>query len=435
MKRKLIAALGAAALLGLTACGSDSDNGSAASDVPPKERDDTLTVWLMGEADSTWPHLVEQVNEQFNEKYPNVTVDVQYQQWGDKTTKLDAALGGDQFPDVVEFGNTETMQYILNGALAEIDPSQYDNSDTWLEGLETSCTAEGALWCVPYYAGSRLAIYNSEMFETATGSAELPGTEEDLRTALDDLAEEYGSDGSFSSLYLPGRYWYAAMSYVAAYGGRIAEFDEASGEWSGALSSPEAQQGIEHFIELVQTYNNGDQTKDEQDHAQVMAQEKAALIYGPSWEAGVIADPEAEGNADLEGKISVAPMPGPEGEVLPTFIGGSDLGIIQKSEVKDLAAEWIAMFTSSESMEVLSETSTLPNNTAQLELLSDNPDMAASATALESSWFTPIAPGWATIEQQGVLENMLLEVLRGTSVEDATASADEQIDELINSGV
>ncbi|GAA1901279.1 extracellular solute-binding protein [Streptomyces sodiiphilus] len=435
MNRKLIAAIGAAALLGLTACGSDGNDGSTGSDAAPEDRSETLTVWLMGEADSTWPHLVEQVNEQFAETYPNVKVNVQYQQWGDKTTKLDAALGGDQFPDIVELGNTETMQYILNGALAEIDPADYENSDTWLEGLETACTADGTQWCVPYYAGSRLGIYNAEMFEQATGSAELPQTEEELREALDALAEEFGSDDSFSALYLPGRYWYAAMSYVSAYGGAIAEFDEDAGEWRAALSTPEAQQGIEHFTELVKTYNNGDQTKDEQDHGQVMANEKSALIYGPSWEAGVIVSEENEGNPELDGKIAVAPMPGPDGQVLPTFIGGSTLGIIGKSKVQDLATDWIALFTSAESMEVLAETSTLPNNTAQLELLSGNPDMAASAAALESSWFTPIAPGWATIEQQGVLQNMLLEVLRGTPVEEATAEADQKIDELINSDV
>lgn len=436
MKRKLVAAIGAAAMLGIAACGSDSGNGNGGSDAAPEDRDETLTVWLMGEADSTWPHLVEQVNEEFNEKYPGVKLNVQYQQWGDKTTKLDAALGGSEFPDVVELGNTETMQYILNGALAEIDHADYENSDTWLEGLETACTADGVVWCVPYYAGSRLAIYNSEMFEEATGSAEFPETEDELIQSLDALAQEYGADDpAYSALYLPGRYWYAGMSYVYAYGGQIAEFDEGSSEWTAALSTPEAQKGIKHFTDLVKTYNNGDQTKDEEDHGQAMANEKAALIYGPSWEAGVIVDGESEGNPELEGKIATAPMPGPEGALLPTFVGGSTLGIIDKSQVQDLASDWVAMFTSSKSMEVLTETSSLPNNTAQLDLLADDPVMGPSAAALESSWFTPIAPGWATIEQQGILQNMLLEVLRGTSVEEATAEADQKIDELINSDV
>ncbi|MDB1087547.1 extracellular solute-binding protein [Streptomyces sp. ACA25] len=433
MNRTLIAAIGVVALLGVAACGSD-DGGSAASDAAPEDRNETLTVWLMGEADSTWPELVEQVNGQFNETYPNVDVNVQYQQWGDKTTKLDAALGGSEYPDVVELGNTETMTYILNGALAEIDPADYDNSDTWIGGLVDTCTAEGAMYCVPYYAGSRVAVYNADMFEEVTGSAEFPATEDELLDALAALDEEYGQDQAYSPMYLAGRNWHAAMSYVAGYGGRIAEYNEDSGEWEATLSTPEAQAGIEHYVDLVKEWNRGDQTKDEEDHALAMAQEKSALIYGNGWEAGVVVHGE-EGNEDLDGVIQVAGMPGPNGEPLPSFIGGSDLAIIEKSDVKDLAAEWIAMFTSEESMEVLASKDTLPNNTKQLEPLKDNPVTAPMAHAVPDAWFTPIAPGWSMIEQQGVLQNMLLDVLRGTPVEEATAEADEQINKLINSEV
>lgn len=432
MRRKVIAAAGIAALFALSACGGSDEDSGDATGADPAERSGELTVWLMGEADSTWPELVTSTNERFAEKYPGVTVDVQYQQWGDKATKLDAALGGSEFPDVVELGNTETMTYILNGALAEIDPAAYDNSDTWIGGLVDTCTFEGAMYCVPYYAGSRVAIYNTEMFEAATGSPELPATEDELLAALDALEAEYGADQAYSPMYMAGRNWYAAMSYVAAYGGSIAEYDEGSGQWRGTLSTPEAQAGIAHYVDLVRTYNKGDQTKDEEDHALAMAQEKSALIYGNGWEAGVVVHGE-EGNPELEGTVKVAGMPGPEGAALPSFIGGSDLAIINKSDVKDLAAEWVRIFTSEESMEILVSKDTLPNNTKQLEPLKSNPNTAPMANAVPDAWFTPIAPGWTAIESQGVLENMLLDVLRGTSVEEATAAADAQIDELINS--
>ncbi|MFX4291821.1 extracellular solute-binding protein [Streptomyces bohaiensis] len=429
MNRKLMAAIGAVTLLGVTACGSDSGGGGSA--VAAEDRDETLTVWLMGEADSTWPELVTEVNDTFAETYPGVTVNVQYQQWGDKTTKLDAALGGSEFPDVVELGNTETMTYILNGVLAEIDPEQYDNSDTWIGGLVDTCSFEGAMYCVPYYAGSRVAVYNADMFEAATGSAEFPQTEDELLEAMTALDEEFGEGQAYSPMYLAGRNWHAAMSYVVGYGGQIAEFDEDSGEWSGTLSTPEAQAGIQHYIDLVKEWNRGDQTKDEEDHALAMAQERAALIYGNGWEAGVVVH-GAEGNPELEGTIQVAGMPGPNGEPLPSFIGGSDLAIVEKSDVQDLAAEWIALFTSEESMEVLVGKDTLPNNTKQLEPLKENPTTAPMANAVPDAWFTPIAPGWSAVEQQSVLPNMLLEVLRGTPVEEATATADAAIDDLIN---
>ncbi|MFC9243632.1 sugar ABC transporter substrate-binding protein [Streptomyces sp. NPDC057136] len=430
MKRKLIAAVGVAAMMsGIAACGGDSGNASK----DPKDRSEELTVWLMVDAQSTWPELVKDVNAQFKKKYPKVKVNVQYQQWADKAKKLDTALGGDKFPDVVELGNTETMQYILNGALAEIDPKKYDNSDTWIKGLKDTCTFEGKQFCVPYYAGARVAIYNKDMLKAGTGSDALPQTETEMLAALDKVSAEYTKkDKRFSSLYLPGRYWYAAMSYVAAYGGSIAEYDEGAKEWKGNLSSAESQKGIEHFINLVKKYNKADITKDEQDHANVMANEKAALIYGNGWESGSVIDGANNGNPKLKDKIATAGMPGPEGKALPSFIGGSDLAVTAKSKVTDLGQEWVSLFTSEKSQEVLVSKNILPNNEKQLEPLKSNPETAAIANAVPDAWFTPIAPGWTSIEKDEVLENMLLSILKGTSVADAAKKADDEINALIN---
>ncbi|MFD5894539.1 sugar ABC transporter substrate-binding protein [Streptomyces sp. NPDC060366] len=430
MKRKLIAAIGVAGMMfSVAACGSD-DSGSAKD---PKDRKDTVTVWLMVDAQSTWPELVKDVNAQFKEKYPNVKVNVQYQQWADKAKKLDTALGGDKFPDVVELGNTETMQYILNGAVAEVDPKKYDNSDTWIQGLKDTCTFEGKQYCVPYYAGARVAIYNTDMLKKGAGLDTLPETEDEMLAAMDKIAAENGKkDKRSSSLYLPGRYWYAAMSYVAAYDGAIATYDEGAKEWKASLSSPEAQKGIQHFIDLVKKYNKADQTKDEQDHANVMANEKAALIYGNGWESGSVIDGKNNGNPKLEGKILTAGMPGPNGKALPSFIGGSDLAITSKSKVQDLAEDWVSIFTSEKSMEVLAGKNILPNNEKQLEPLKAKPETAPIANAVPDAWFTPIAPGWTSIEKEEVLENMLLSILKGDSVADATKEADAKINELIN---
>ncbi|MER5770486.1 sugar ABC transporter substrate-binding protein [Streptomyces sp. NPDC001985] len=429
MKRKLISAVGVAAMMvSVAACGSDSDD--KAKD--PKDRTGNLTVWLMNDAQSTWPEVVKAANDEFKKKYPKVNVKVQYQLWADKTRKLDAALSGDSFPDVVELGNTETMTYILNDALAEIDESKYQNSDTWIKGLKDTCTYEGKLYCVPYYAGARVAIYNKEMFKEGAGVDKLPATEAELTKALDKLQTKYGKDKAYSPLYLPGKYWYAAMSYVAAYGGQIAKYDEGSKKWESQLSTPEAQKGIEHYVNLVKKYNKADKTKDEQDHANVMANEKTALLYGNGWEAGSVVDSEGSGNKELKGKIDVAGMPGPDGKALPSFIGGSDLGVISKSKQQDLGEEWISIYTNEKNQEALTTKNILPNNTKQLEPLKAKPETAAVANAVPDAWFTPIAPGWAAIEKKEILEQMLLEIIRGTSVADATKKADEEINKLIN---
>lgn len=428
MKRKLIAAIGVATMIaGIAACGSDDKDKKTAE--KPADRTGSVTVWLMAEAQTAWPELVQNTTAQFKAKYPKVNVKIQYQQWSDKVQKLDAALSGSSAPDVVELGNTETQTYILNGALAELDKKTFQNSDTWIKGLEDTCTYQGKLYCAPYYAGARVAIYNADDFKAATGSAELPATEDALTAALDKIEAKKGSDKTYSPMYLPGQYWYAAMSYVKAYGGQIAKTDGT--KWTADLESPAAQQGIQHYIDLVKKYNHGDQTKDEADHANVMAHQKAGLIYGNGWESGSVITPP-NGNAKLKDAIKTGTMPGPNGKALPSFIGGSDLAVVNKSKSKDLAKEWIADFTDEKNEAALVTKATLPNNTKQLEPMKADPATAAAANAVPDAWFTPIAPGWAAIEKQGVLKTMLLDILKGKSVADATKTADDKINSLIN---
>ncbi|NEE51053.1 sugar transporter, partial [Streptomyces sp. SID8455] len=129
----------------------------------------------------------------------------------------------------------------------------------------------------------------------------------------------------------------------------------------------------------------------------------------------------------LEGKIATAGIPGPEGKALPSFIGGSDLATISKSKVQDLGQEWIALFTNAKGGDVLASKNVLPNNEKQLEPLKTKPETAAIANAVPDAWFTPIAPGWASVEKEEILENLLLEILKGSSVADASKKADDKI--------
>ena len=431
MKRQFVAASVVTALaVGLAACGGQGAAKPATRSADPKADTGTLTVWLMNDAQTNWPDLVGQVNDEFAALYPNATLKLSYQSWADKVGKLDDALKQGDGPDVVELGDSETMKYILNGQLAQVDRNDYENSDSWIRGLENTCTYNNQLYCVPYYAGARVGVYNSAMFQQATGSADFPSTEDDLLAALDKVAAKHKDDKSFSALYLPGPYWYAAMSYVAAYGGAIARFDS-SGNWHGTLEDPKSQQGIEHFVELVKKYNHGDLTVNELHQSDVLGKQQTALIYGNGWEA-TNATTAPAGDPSLTSVLKVAGMPGPNGKPLPSFIGGSDLAITAKSKAADLAKAWIRLFTSAKSEQVLADKNILPNNLTQLEPLKNKPQTAAAANAVPDAWFTPIAPGWSAVEKQNVLPGMLSAILAGTSVADATKAADDRIDQLIN---
>ncbi|GAA3051211.1 sugar ABC transporter substrate-binding protein [Kitasatospora albolonga] len=436
MNRRLMAAFGVAALLASTAaCGSGGGSGAKSggpSSADPKAMTGSVTIWLMNEAQQNWPELVQQVNDEFAAKYPKIDLKLSYQTWADKITKLDAALAGQtEVPDVVELGNTETMKYILNNSLATVDKASYDNSDTWIKGLVKTCEYQDKLYCVPYYAGARVGIYNTAAFQEATGSADFPATEDELRVALDKVAAKRKGDKTYSALYLPGPYWYAAMSYVEAYGGTIARFDS-TGKWHGSLHDAKSQQGVQHFVDLVKKYNNGDLTVNELNQSGVLGKQKTAMLYGNGWEIGTATAPVG-GNPALKDVLKVVGMPGPNGKPLPSFIGGSDLAVTAKSPNQDAAKDWIRMFTSAKSQQVLVDKDTLPNNLTQLAPLKSKPATAAAANAVPNAWFTPLAPGWGAIEKQNVLVTMLTDILKGgKSVDQATQEADAKIDQLIN---
>jgi N,N'-diacetylchitobiose transport system substrate-binding protein len=419
------------ALAGLSACGSDDDAPSAEA-AGGSQKSGTLRVWLQVDAQNSWADQVSAATTAFNKKHPKVKVKVDYQQWPDHLTKLDAALAGSDAPDVVEFGNTETTKYMAAGALADISglKGDFENSDTWLQTLEDSCTYDGKLYCVPYYAGSRGIIARQDMFKQA-GINKAPETREEFEAALDKLQKKFGSDPNFSAFYIPGKYWYFAMSLVEDEGGTIAVKD--GDQWKGALDSPEAIAGLKQFKEWVTEYSTASKTADESKQPNEFANSKSAMEYGNGWEWGVITGPD--GNPKLDGKIMAFPLPGASGDgPVPTFLGGSDLAITAKSKQQDLAADWIAAFTSNQNMTDLATVAkVLPNTTSLSDLNADDPKVAPFAAASVNSWFVPTAENWASVEKANILQEMCQNIVTGKqSVEEAAADASQRITETLN---
>ncbi len=245
------------------ACG-----GSTPSSTNPADETGTLTVWLMN--GSAPKSVVDGVNADFKAKYPNVTVNVEIQQWGDIGTKLDTAFAGSTPPDVIELGNTLVAKYAAAGALEDISgkKSSFANSGTWLQSLTDSCTVSKKLYCVPYYAGSRAIIYRKDFF-TAAGVAP-PDSLDGLLTVGQKLMTAHSSDPNFSALYYPGKYWYAALPFVWDFGGDIAS--QSGGKWQGTLSSSSSQQGLTTLDNLVTKLSRADKTGDEAKQDQAFAQ-------------------------------------------------------------------------------------------------------------------------------------------------------------------
>ncbi|MET9729962.1 extracellular solute-binding protein [Streptomyces sp. NPDC006458] len=426
MKRKLVAAIGIAGMMfSVAACGDSDDKGSD-SNKPAEVKE--LTVWLTVDAQNNWPELVKAADDAVAEKHPGIKIKHEYYGWPDKNAKLDAVLATDKTPDVVEMGNTEMLAYMVKGAFAPVDPAKFEQSDAWLDGLKASVTYEGKTYGVPYYAGTRVGNFRKDVFGQV-GVKAAPKTYAELTAALDKVQKKQGD--KFSAWYQPSRDWYAAMSFVYDAGGAIAK--EEGGQWKASLSSPESIKGLNEFKKVLDTYMHGDKTKDESDRYIVYGQGKSGMIFAPAWEGGSAAAPENDKTGKLKDNVENFVMPGPSGKNLPVFLGGSDLAVPVKSDAQEVAAEWINALTGAAGQKGLMGKGNLPNNKTDLATLKNDPATVVPATAAESNWFVPMAPGWGQVEKAQVLQTMLQSIGTGKkSVEAAAKDADAAIDKVIN---
>jgi N,N'-diacetylchitobiose transport system substrate-binding protein len=419
-RKFLVAAVGVAAALIATACGGG--NPPAPAETGP------LTIWLMN--GSAPQSVIDGVNADFKAKHPNVTVNVEIQQWGDVGTKLDTAFAGSTPPDVMELGNTLVAKYAAAGALQDItsNKSGYENSGTWLQSLTDSCTLSGKLYCVPYYAGSRAVIYRTDQF--AAAGVQPPDSLDGLMTVGKKLMAANASDPNYSALYFPGKYWYAALPFIWDAGGDIAT--QSGGKWQGSLNSPSSVQGLTTLNTLVSQLSRADKTGDEAKQDAAFAQGHIGMIIANGWEVGVILDPKA-GDPTLKDKLGVFPIPSHvAGQSAPVFLGGSDLGIAAKSKNKTLANEWVGMLEGQKHMtEMATVGGVIPNTTSLLSL-----GTGLNATfyaAAKNSRFVPNSPNWANVEAANTIPDMLVSIFTGkATIADATKTASDKITTTLN---
>jgi N,N'-diacetylchitobiose transport system substrate-binding protein len=377
---------------------------------------------------------VAQANSAFHAKHPDASVNVEYQTWGSHLQKFDATLAGGGTPDVIEMGNTETTKYMAAGAFKQLTASAYPNSKTWLQGLKASCTYNGKVYCVPYYAGARAVIYRKDLYHRAG----IKGTPNSLAAFVKDgkkLMKKFGKDQNFSALYFPGKYWYASMAFVYDYGGAIAV--QKHGKWQGALNSPRAIKALTQLKGIVRSLSRANRTGDEANPQQalVFAKGHVAQFIGNGWEWPYALDAKV-GNPSLAPDVGAYPMPSHiKGRYMPTFLGGSDLAIPAGSKNPSLAADWIKEFTSSSAERGIAKAGNIPNTTTLVSINASNPQLAPFAKAAKYSWFVPTTPNWANVENSDILQNMLVSIFTGhKSVKSATTSASKAITRILNGG-
>ncbi len=392
---------------------------STASGATSAQSASSITVWLQTDAQAAnWEPIVKAANAQFQKDHPGVAVNVQYQTWGNHLQKFDATLAGGNAPDVIEMGNTEMTKYMAAGAFQDLssDKASIPNSSTWLEGLAASGRYGGKLYGVPYYAGSRVVTYRTDLFKKA--GVNVPTSLAQFTVGSKKLAASNGAKG-FSPVYIAGTDWYFAMSFVYDFGGSIAT--HVSGKWKGTLASPRSIAGLTAYKAFFNAASKASKTTDEThpNPYTVYAQGQASSMVGPGWFSCCVGDAN-------KSRTSQFVMPShTAGKPMPGFLGGSDLAVPIGGN-KALAVDWIKDYTSNSSMTALRGIGNIPNTTSLL-------GSSVNEKAALRSWFVPTAKNWVNVENGNILRNMLAQILTGKlSITQAAQSASDNITSVLN---
>lgn len=419
-KTLAIAAATATALLGLSACGDDSD--ATTPDAGPEKAD--LRVWLNGT--DTPQEARDWLKTTFEKDHPGSTLTIEEQQWEGLVERLTTALSSDsETPDVVEVGNTQAPTFTEAGAFSDLTGELGDlGGSDLLPGFVDGATVDGSTYAVPYYAGSKYVFYRTDLFEEA--GLEVPTTMDEFVDAAVALKEANPKPDNFSGFWLPGQDWRNGVAFVWDAGGDLAT--ENDGAWEGSLSSPESIAGLETVQTLFEQASGAAKDGNETDPWTPYCNNEIGMMSAPGWVKGMIEDPEA-GCPDLIQKTGVFALPGSDGSPAPVLLGGSDIAVSAKSPNQALAKDAVALMLSDEYQTILAENGLTPAKTSLASLLGDDEYAAATIAAASNAKLTPAASGWAKVEGARILEDLFVDLATGGDVTELATAADEQMTE------
>ena len=426
MKKLFLPVAGlAVAALALSAC--SSSNGA---DAGTNASGQTLNVWIMQGTNPDATAFFDDVSKAFTEK-TGAKLNVEFVQWADAHDRFVTSIAGGTTPDVAETGSTWTAEFADAGALEPLT-SYVDDAklgDDLNAGLKDSGTYDGDLYGMPWYAGVRALVYRADVFSEL--GLEAPKTWDDIITAGNAIKAAKPDMIPFA---VPGNAEMSAYPWVWGSGGEVATKD--GDAWTSGLDSTDAQAGIGFYTGLQTEHgfsSVGATTWKETDVLDNFMQGKVAMAIQGSWTPATI---KAKA-PDLEGKIAAATIPGKDGGIAKSVIGGSHLSMFSTAKNKDLAWQFIQMMTTGEYAQKWAAQSGYFSGLNSLvadTMKSDDPLVAPFAKQfVDGGAALPVTPKFGAVQAKKTTTAMLQAILSGQkSVEQATSDAATEMTDVLN---
>ncbi|NEE01920.1 ABC transporter substrate-binding protein [Phytoactinopolyspora halotolerans] len=249
---------GAAALLAaattslvLAACGDDSETSSENGSGDGQVSGELTVLTPIFEGAEGKALLEEELLPQFYEQYPDVTVTVDYTDYGSLNEKLTTAVASGLVPDVMMMGVGWIEAFAENGILAdlgELGITVDDLSEDFTPEILAGGVWQDDLYAIPIMLDTRFGIARKDLLAEA-GFDEPPSSLEELREYAIALTERDSGGqlqrAGFDMLSMDLRQMYEV--FLFAHGGSL--FSEDFTE--PTFNSPEGVAALQYLVDLM----------------------------------------------------------------------------------------------------------------------------------------------------------------------------------------
>jgi multiple sugar transport system substrate-binding protein len=350
-------ATGLALTISLAACsaagGGGAETGTADDIEAALQEKTTLTVWA-------WAPAVKDIATAFEEKYPNVTVDVVNAGTGnDQYIKLQNAIkAGSGAPDVAQIEYYALPQFALSEALVDLSGFGMDAlEDDYTASTWGSVNLDGGVYALPQDSGPMAMFYNQAVFDeygltVPTTWDEYIATAEQLHAANPNayITNDTGDAGFATSMI-----WQAGGQPFTTTDSTDVEIN---------LQDEGSKKFADTWNQLVEKDLIAPTTSWSDEWYRGLGDGTIATLNIGAWMPGNLESgvPEAAGN------WRVAPLPTYEaGESASAENGGGGDAILAQSENKLAAAGFLEFMNSGEGTQISIDQGGFPSTVADLE--------------------------------------------------------------------
>ncbi len=301
-KRWAILPTAAAAVVGMTACGSSSSGGGSGSGGTT-----TITVAVVNNPQMT--DIENLTPKGFEASHPNIKVKyvtLDENTLRDQVTK-DVAAGGGQF-DVVMIGPYEVPTWAQNKWIVDLTSDATGDTayavDDLIKPIRDSLSVDGKLYAVPFYGESSFLMYRKDLLAKAGLSMPAKPTWDEVAAIAEKLNDPAAG---VAGICLRGKTGWGENlapldTVVNTFGGQW--FDT---NWNAHLTDPAFKDAVNFYVNLIKDAGEpGAGSFSFNECANAMQQSKAAMWYDATVGASVIDDPAS---SPIAGKLGFAPAP------------------------------------------------------------------------------------------------------------------------------